>query len=150
MAEKTTMTGAPGSEGRWKFMSGYDVGKDNDPYLDRLRIIQTPLFGVYLHHIHREDRDRDPHDHPWWFASLILEGAYTERVFPDKGSTVCYTVHRHRFSWHRMGRGSAHMIMKLNAPLWTLVITGPRRGNWGFYPGGRFVPWREYIIREEK
>jgi hypothetical protein len=27
---------------RWAILSGIDVGADGDPYLDRLRLIQTP------------------------------------------------------------------------------------------------------------
>jgi hypothetical protein len=103
---------------------------------------------VYLHHIHRPDKDPDPHDHPWAFASLILHGSYIERVWPDKRDPgrrfmrLC-----ERFTVHRMGRRAAHMITTVEVPLWTLVITGPRRGEWGFWPQGGFVPWREYISR---
>jgi hypothetical protein len=32
--------------------------------------------GIFLHVIHRNDDDRDPHDHPWPFTSLILSGGY--------------------------------------------------------------------------
>jgi hypothetical protein len=28
---------------RWAILSGLDIGADGDPYLDRLRIIQTPM-----------------------------------------------------------------------------------------------------------
>ena len=69
---------------RWAFFDGLNIGAEGDPYLDRLRIIQTPWFGVYLHHIHRPDSDPDPHDHPWAFASLVLTGSYRELVWPDK------------------------------------------------------------------
>lgn len=77
--------------GRWALLSALDVG-DPDPYLDRLRLVQTPLFGLYLHHIHRPDREPDPHDHPWWFASLVLTGPRRE----DWGfwGRFVYTPHR--------------------------------------------------------
>ena len=39
-------------------------------------------YRFFLHHIVRSDDDRDPHDHPWDFTSLILglvqDGAWAE------------------------------------------------------------------------
>jgi hypothetical protein len=131
---------------RWALLSGLDIGADGDPYLDRLRIIQTPLFGVYLHHIHRPDRDPDPHDHPWWFASLVLTGSYEETVWPDKrGPRGEYRLRsRHPWSLRHVARRSAHIITNVRGPLWTLVLTGPSRGEWGFWTQRGYVPWRQY------
>ena len=147
MAEQV-LAGKAGSEQRWAFMEGMDIGAEGDPYLDRLRIVQTPWFGVYLHHIHRPDRDRDPHDHPWAFASLVLTGRYTEVIWNESRTATRARTWR-RFSVHRMGRSLAHIITRIEGPLWTLVITGPRRGDWGFWEDGRFVPWREYTSRPQ-
>lgn len=135
-----------GRSPRWAFLEGLDIGADDDPYLDRLRIIQTPLFGVYLHRIHRPDLERDGHDHPWWFARVILFGGYTERIWPDKRDPSRSWLRRgHRWSFGVMPRRAAHVITEITGgPLWTLVLTGPRRSSWGFWPGGQFVPWREY------
>ena len=48
--------------------------------------------GIFLHVIHRQDDDRDPHDHPWDFTSVILKGGYwdeqwswTDPVFEAEG-----------------------------------------------------------------
>jgi hypothetical protein len=130
---------------RWAILSGLDIGADGDPYLDRLRIIQTPLFGIYLHHIHRPDREPDPHDHPWWFASIVLAGAYQEKVWPDKRdpSVSAWRIRR-RWSPGYIGLGAAHIIKATSGPLWTLVLTGPKRAGWGFWRDGQFIPWREY------
>lgn len=139
------LAGKTGSELRWGFMEGMDIGSEGDPYLDRLRIIQTPLGSVYLHHIHRPDNDRDPHDHPWSFASLVIAGGYTELSWPDKRRAGQVSTREHRrWSLHRMGRQAAHVITGIDGPLWTLVITGPRRGEWGFWHLGGFTPWREH------
>lgn len=132
---------------RWGFLTGLDVGADGDPYLDRLRIIQTPLFGLYLHHIHRADREMDPHDHPWWFASLVLAGWYEELVWPDKQDRNARTAVmrlRGRWSLRSISRRGAHIITDVRGPLWTLVVTGPKRGEWGFWTRDGFVPWRTY------
>lgn len=135
---------------RWGLLTGLDVGADGDPYLDRLRIIQTPLFGLYLHHIHRPDREPDPHDHPWWFASIVLSGWYEELVWADKRQRalikppMCQRRERGRWSLRHIGLRGAHIITDVRGPLWTLVLTGPKRGKWGFWTRDGFVPWREY------
>lgn len=139
------LAGKTGDRQRWAFMEGMDIGADGDPYLDRLRIVQTPWFGVYLHHIHRPDKDRDPHDHPWPFISLVLTGSYREVVWADKlYPGYSFSRERRRWSVARTRQLSAHMITGITGPLWTLVVTGPRRGEWGFWVDGQFVPWREY------
>lgn len=139
------------ASGRWAFLSALDIGADGDPYLDRLRILQTPLGGIYLHHIHRPDREADPHDHPWAFISVVLAGAYTELVWPDKHKRSLRAELRHRPRWSigRIGRQASHILTDCSGPLWTLVVTGPRRSDWGFWTVGErglgeFVPWREY------
>jgi len=130
---------------RWGFLSGIDIGADGDPYLDRLRLVETPWLALYVHHIHRPDKDPDPHDRPWAFASLVLYGGYAERVWPDKhDASQSFSRDRARFSAARTPRGAAHIITAISRPLWTLVLTGPRRGEWGFWPGGRFVHWQDY------
>lgn len=133
---------------RWGFMGAQDIG--DDPYLDRLRILWTPLFSVYLHHIHKDDGNRAAHDHPWRFWSFVLTGGYTELFFPDKQdfSRVISRTHR-RWSLHSISTKGAHRIVSVDKPLWTLVITGPPSNvRWGFYPDGKFVPWQEYGGRE--
>jgi hypothetical protein len=141
-----TIAGKRGGEVRWGLLCGVDIGTDGDPYLDRLRIIETPFLGVYLHHIHRPDVERDPHDHPWWFASLVLDGGYTELVWPDKrdGSRVACRIRR-RWSLRCISLRGSHQITDVTGPLWTLVVTGPRRASWGFWRDGEFTPWREYL-----
>jgi len=51
-----------------------------DPYLVRYTIISTRWFRLFVHKILRSDDDRDLHDHPWPFWTLILWGRYTEHV----------------------------------------------------------------------
>jgi hypothetical protein len=140
---------------RWAFMEGFQVAKNGRPYLDRLRLLQTPLLGVYLHRIHVPDADRDPHDHPWWFASLVLSGGYDELVWdhpedigrPAARDAIRWARSRVRGRWslRTIRRSQAHMITDVRGQLWTLVLTGPRRSSWGFWTDGGFVDWRDYL-----
>ena len=143
------ITGRPGSNRRWAFLEGFQVAKDGRPYLDRLRVIQTPAFAVYLHRIHAPDIDRDPHNHPWWFASLVLSGGYAETIWDrprDLAGALCESRERirGRFSLRALSRRQAHRITSVDGALWTLVITGPRRSSWGFWTPRGFVDWRTY------
>lgn len=132
--------------------------KDGTDYLVRLRILQTPWFGVYLHDIHEDDGDRDPHNHPWSFVSIVLRGWYMERLYPDPlGDRQEYDIRIHRrWSVHRMDRTSAHRIVLAGPKLKTLILVGPRKATWGFFRAGvvatptgmttrgTFVDWQDY------
>ncbi len=133
---------------RWALLSALDIGADGDPFLDRLRLVQTPWFGIYLHHIHRPDADPYPHDHPWWFASLVLTGGYLEEVWPAaRRRQVHGPRQRGRWSLRSLDRAAAHMICHIDGPLWTLVVTGPKRGDWGFWTPHGFTSWQDYCTR---
>jgi hypothetical protein len=143
---RSQVKGEPGA--RWAFMRRFTIYKNDAIYLDRLRLVQTPCFGVYLHHIEQPDLDRDPHDHPWSFGSLVLRGGYVERFHPYPN------VHRdfhvvtrqwRRWSWHRMGTATAHRITSVQPGTVTLVFVGRRRRDWGFHTVAGFVPWRDYL-----
>jgi hypothetical protein len=128
-------------------MGAMDIGADGDPYLDRLKLIKTPLFSVYLHHIHRQDIETDPHDHPWdMFFSIPICGSYVERHWPDKHDPErCRIRHRRRWSIARTSRRAAHMIDAVTGPLWTVVfIFGRDHDGWGFWRDGAYIPFEEY------
>lgn len=141
---------------RWGFNLKTTIPcKDGTDYLIRRRLIQTPLFGVYVHGIHEDDGNRDPHNHPWSFLSIVLRGEYRERYYADPiGARLSYVTKTHRrFSIHRMGRKAAHRIVYAAPGLKTLILVGPRKESWGFFRekkdrslvvGGTFVDWKDY------
>lgn len=132
---------------RWALWRWMTIPCENGlMYLVRLRIIQTPWFGIYLHDIYEPDADRDPHNHPWSFISIVLRGAYVERLYTDPTSDVFHSrLHAYpRWSVHKMNRTSAHRIVECAPGLKTLIIVGPRRANWGFFTKDGYVPWQEY------
>lgn len=130
-------------KGRWTFNSRFLVGKPGNPMMERWRLIQTPLFGLYVHRIYREDLDPVPHDHPWRFWSLILRGGYAEEFHPDVrmvGHSRQQT--QRRGSFHGFPLGAAHRITSVQPGTVTLVLVGRKLRTWGFYDGNAFVDWR--------
>jgi hypothetical protein len=133
---------------RWAPFRPFDIPDRNNPsqvYLRRYRIVETSLFGVYLHRIYLPDVDRDPHDHPWKFWSWLLRGAYREAVstLPEDPGAVHLKTHL-RWSLHHMPLHWAHRITHVEPGTTTLVIRGPRRQRWGFWTKNGFVDWADY------
>lgn len=171
-----------------KRVFGPDGNPEADPYLIRYVVFSCRLFTVMVHKFLRGDKDRQLHDHPWSFVSLILCGGYWEQT--EKPSGVCHCgelVDNHGYhtlpcsspvdnpepvlTWFGPGkllRRAAtwkHRVvlpgdpddptnrgfMVANAepstrrPCWTLVLTGPRVREWGFWCSTGWVPfsvWR--------
>lgn len=139
---------------RWAAFKRLDIPDFEHPertYLRRWRLIETPWFGIKLHHILLPDGDRAFHDHPWSFVSLILKGGYTEetpRSLPGRpgllrGPGACI-FRRRPGSLHRLAAEDLHRITELHGSCWTLVINGPRRREWGFVADGTWTDWRTY------
>ena len=103
----------------------------DDDYLTRLRIVQTPWFGLYLHRFDGPDPRPTLHDHPWPFVSFVLRGGYHERRL----NTLTMQVdedHRVRFV-NVMPTHGAHAIMRLcRVPTCTLMLVGRRVRTWGY------------------
>lgn len=124
---------------RWAFMRHMVIDQGGEPYLRRLYLVRTPWFQVMLHWIYQPDKDRAPHDHPWWFVSFILVGSYIEvhGTIDESGKWLKRTQRRlcRWLSWKNSR--DAHRILWVRSsfgwPVMTLVITGPRRKGWGFY-----------------
>jgi hypothetical protein len=100
--------------------------------------------GVFLHHMSGPDPGKDLHDHPWWFASLVLKGGYLENRALTRDSENEVTNERRRWSWRSLPLTQAHTIWKLLGDTWTLVIHGPRRQDWGFYTPDGWVFHKDY------
>lgn len=127
---------------RWAFMERFvvpDYDSDGD-YLVRLRIIQTPLFGIYLHRFDGPDPRPTLHDHPWNFTSIVLRGGYVERRLDPITMEVNET---HRVRWtNRIKTHDAHAIMRLlRVPTWTLMLVGRRVRTWGYLESNDFGEW---------
>lgn len=128
------------------------IGSKNNPYLLRWHVIpRNQWFNIYLHKFIRDDDDRAFHDHPWWFVSLMLAGRYIEyfekivlnlpiikKSVRRFGSIVIRSAtHKHRIELFKLDNGSP-------IPCWTLVVSGPRIRDWGFWCPKGFVHWKEF------
>ena len=108
-----------------KFEWRNPLGNPGCPFLYRW-VLGFGLFSIRLHHWISSDDDRHFHDHPWWFVTLVLSGAYQD-VSPE------------RSEWLRRGdivfRPSLHRHYVLIGPegCWTLLLTGPELRYWGFW-----------------
>jgi hypothetical protein len=132
------------SRSRWAVLERFRLVKHGQLYMDRLRLVQTPLISVYLHRIHTPDLDEFPHDHPWWFASLVLSGRYDESVYSSPSDLSRARIrHRPRGSLRALPRHQAHRITEIDGKLCTLVLTGPHHQSWRFWTDAGPVDWRQ-------
>src|SRR6266705_1293487 len=112
-------------------------------YLRRYKIVDTMFGYVYLHNIQRPDEDKDPHDHPWNFMSVLLNGGYDECLFGDDAAVRGPIIERRaRGSVSVRGKDTIHKIVSVLPATWTLVVCTPRYREWGFITSGGWVPWR--------
>lgn len=124
--------------------SDFVIGKPGDDYLRRWWIIpRNRLVNVYLHEFLRSDDDRALHDHPWWNASILLDGEYTEHTIAAGGVNV-RRIYRAGDLKLRRSR-AAHRIELHAGPCWTLFITGPRLREWGFHCPAGWRPWQQFV-----
>jgi hypothetical protein len=123
------------------------------PLLIRYRLISSPWFGVYLHHLMRSDADRHLHDHPWAFWSLILWRGYCElEPLAGQGSAPMFvgTGERQRINrrpplWLVRHLATDRHALELDRPAWSLIWVGRRVREWGFHTEDGWVPWQEYV-----
>lgn len=102
-------------------------------------LLQRFDLAIRVHHILRADFARDPHDHPWNARTVILDGWYYERR--DDGLHL-----RERGDTATLRFEEFHNVIAVSpSGVWTLFITGRKRGRWGFRtPDGAKVPYTEY------
>lgn len=128
---------------------------ETTPYLTRY------ILGKFRFHIfHRGDIDPDPHDHPFDFKTFPFT-SYVEAVYNTTTGATYITVVR-AFRWHSRKAEHCHRVLgRWNGqdeysghdgpqiaegkPIYTLVITGPRTRDWGFWRKRVWIPWKRYV-----
>ncbi len=128
--------------GQWRFGVTHDLVCDNGaPYLERW--ILWCGFTLRLHKFHKGDDDRAYHDHPWWFITMPLQ-TYVEQT-PHAGLR---TVRR----WRPHFRKASHQHIVQVAdqqPVWTFIVTGPKRREWGFWDQEQFIHHELWLRNHE-
>lgn len=127
--------GPPANEARWALYA-HHLGA----YMHRW-ILRTPWGTLRLHRILRSDDDRHLHDHPFDFTSFLLTGGYAEVTLEADGSHKLREYSRGDIV--RKKAEDAHRLL-LARPLWTFVISGPKRRSWGFHTEKGWIHHREY------
>lgn len=118
---------------------GERLGWAECPYLRRWAFL-FGAFSVRVHHFYRSDDERAPHNHPWWFVTLVLRGGYTD-VSPDgEDDHLSAGSVRYRPAHHR------HTVRTDPGGCWTMVVTGPILRPWGFFVNGRFKKANKYFL----
>lgn len=139
----------------------------NRPYL--VRLVLFTLFGwsVRFHVFLMSDEDRELHDHPWGYWSMVLAGTYREIVPCDRKvwgydfDIMTLPRKRFRFKYHPATYKHRVLLLKEYAgayqsyrpiPCLTLVITKPKSRNWGFWkkdPAFNSTSERKFIHNTE-
>lgn len=151
-AMRTPYIHIDGYMNRWWLFNPYD------PETRQVRWRWLP--SVRIHHILREDRDSHMHDHPWDARTVILRGWYLEAKerpqIPAAGfqSYDAWLHARNTPAWRYMMPGDTapvlfnefHRIAQVSdGGVFTLFITGPYLGEWGFKVDGKKVPHKCYL-----
>lgn len=132
------------------------VSKAGVVHFRRWRLFWTPWFSLYLHNITHSDEDIDQHEHPWDFASLILKGSYQEdatyytpknpinfeycsKANPVTSSTIFKVgdVNQHITI-------DTHKLTLLTPSVWTLVLVGKRKHEWGYQTKNGWMHHKTY------
>ena len=115
-----------------------------DGYMERWWLLKTPWLSIRVHRILRSDADRDPHDHPFDWASLVMYGGYDEILYDAKGKPRSSRICRPG-SFRRVRATDLHrLVVQPNESVLTLFIVGRRKREWGFQTPNGWVNWRDY------
>lgn len=155
------------------------IGRGKPSYMIRFHLTPWGWWRwrrLYLHILGRPDADREHHDHPWSFWTIILFGGYTEishqmndagqpmiqpGLYPDEDRPILVEDKLGWLSVRFRPATHAHLITKLHTRrVVTLVLrSNEKEREWGFWQredvthGGRvrqfrWIPWRQYHAPE--
>lgn len=140
---------------------GEKLGKPECPYLQRWMLKLPFGFSLRLHRWFSSDDKRAMHNHPWNFATLVLQGAYEDwtkgpicaacngvgrryiRPVEYVDSVECQACKGQGFQISRelMNKGRfsyraadhTHTVNVLPGGCWTLLLMWPKKQPWGFF-----------------
>lgn len=133
----------------WPKLTKEICSKTGEVHFKRWALLETPWFNIYLHKIFKSDEDKHLHNHPWNFKSFLLWGSYSELLMDKDFQDYATLVDRYWWGWAKRGTYLFHHLM-LEKPVWTLVFTGKRQGDWGYLVDGKFVGHQEYRLLKKE
>ena len=116
-------------------------------YLKRWHVLELKGRGTYyLHNFVSGDSDRDPHDHPFPFKTIVLWGRYFDveydsnrKIARIEKMSIGRIRHRRATHLHRV------LLSKKSSSCWTLVFRGKKEREWGFLTRQGWVHHKQYI-----
>lgn len=145
------------------------VGPPDCPIMFRWTLLGSSgaRHRLMLHWFPPHSDDRDVHDHPCDFTTLVLQGGYDDLV-PLEPELNVFAAGHFRAAWpkdwavteagdvlsvgDRMRRGAlrfrsaehTHRTRVGSGGCWSLVWMRPARRRWGFFRHGRWFEWFKY------
>ncbi len=140
-----------------KLLGRSDIWINGQLYMKRWKFMPDRLPGFRLHNIIKSDQDRELHDHPFSFLSIILKGGYFE--YREDGSKKWYgpgsvlwrpgkTLHRIELApqFAYIDRGATYEeVDDGEVPAWTFVLRSKHFRNWGFQTISGWMPWEKFV-----
>lgn len=119
--------------GKWE-----RIGPPECPLMFRRTLLGGRFGKLLWHRFMPAATDKDPHDHPRSFVTVVLRGGYDD-IQPDGTvQTLRAPAIRYRPAAH------AHITRVHEDGATTVVVMGPLVRAWGFVRDGRWWPWRDY------
>lgn len=123
-----------------KFIWNQYLGRRECPYMRRW-VLNLGFVSIRLHRWYFGDDPRAHHDHQWNFVTIVLRGSYVD-ITPQGRELLKAGAIRFRRAEHRHTVDTKGCV--------TLLITGPKVREWGFFyrtKGGksRFYKHNKYF-----
>lgn len=121
--------------------------KNGDVHFRRYRLLATPWGSVYIHNILKSDEDKDPHDHPWDYTSVILSGSYKEILVREPNYDIPLPCQYYQGDVIERNAEDAHKLI-INSPVWTLVFVSKPKRVWGYQTSNGWVDYKTYRLNK--
>lgn len=129
-----------------KFKWREKLGNPECPYVERW-VIETRWFSIRLHKWLGDDDLRNLHDHSWDYVAMVIKGVYTEKLDEDQGEGFIYWM----IPWKPVYRKAErrHAVHPVGPwPVWSILLTGPEKREWGFWVNGKFRKRNKYFFEK--
>lgn len=115
------------------------IGARGCPIIKRWTLrLPTRVGALRLHWFYPNTADRDPHDHPWPFGTLVVWGHYTDINHAGRHDRLRPGSFRWRSALH------THQTVAGSRGCVTLVFTRPDQREWGFWRGAQWLHYKVY------